>query len=183
MIVGAVRQLADWLVDPTTGVNAQLPTVPGDPTDVPAPLVTVYDATRFEWVARGSIPRAKTGDGPLLLVRGPDEADQPLWAGGESGGWADVDLRVAYVRRPEITGPSDYAVAHAYQTLRAAVRALQAKFPVPAASPVRMGVQLERPRVAFIASNEELSGKEIILCSLSVTVSAFDPWVMGATVT
>lgn len=179
MIVAAVRQVADWLVDASTGVNAQLASVPGDDADAKPPLVTVWDATRFEWVARGNVLRDKTGAGPLLLVRGPDQAELPTWAGDEAGGWASVDVRVAYVRRPTVDQPSDYVLRDAYQTLRAAVRALQAPFQDMSATNERMAVEFARPTIVFDAQQEEMSGKETILASLLVTLPAFDQWSLG----
>lgn len=182
MIVAAVRQTADWLGDATHGVNALLASVPGDVGDTAPPNVTIYDATRQDWVARGVIPRGDTGNVPLLLVRGPDEAEIPLWAGTDGGGWGDVEVRIAYVRRPGVTRASDDVLTQAYQTLRAAARSLQAQFQTMQAGPTRQGVLFERPRLRFLADQETLAGNETILASLAVTFGAFDPWVLGATI-
>lgn len=181
-VVAAVRQLADWLVVASTGVNAQLASVPKDPTDpTPAP-VTVYDSTRFAWVARGTVPRDKTGSGPLLLVTGPEEAEVPIWAGAPNGAWGDIECLISYVQRPLVTVDTDFSLTDALQTLRAAARAIQAQFQTMQEGPERMGATLERPRVRLILSNEKLEGNEVIVAMLAVTFSVADPWVAGATV-
>lgn len=186
MIVAAVRQVADWLDDGTTGVNAQLATLPPDGVLVESapPAVTVWDATRFEWVARGEVPRALTGNGPLLLVRGPDELVLPIFGGVEGGGWTDVEVLVAYVDRPSLATPSDDVLRHAYETLRAATRALQQRFNTAgAAAPERMRVSLDRPTLRFTAAQSPLQddGDEFILAGLTITIPAFDIWAMGST--
>ncbi len=181
MIVAAVRQCADWLTDATNGVNVQLASVPGDSSDVPPPLVTVWDATRFEWVSRGVVPRDRTGALPILLVRGPNAAELKAWAGASDGGWSECQVLIDYVRRPSLSSDSDYVMTHAYQTLRAVARALQAQYQT-AEIRTRNGVDLQRPTIAFTAEQEKLAGEEVVLAGLTITFSAFDPWVMGATI-
>lgn len=181
MIVAAVRQLADWLTDATHGVNVQLATVPGDGGDTPPAAVTVWDAARHDWVARGQVPRDRTGSGPLLLVRGPDEAELPLFAGQDGGGWTDLELLVAYVHRPGITTASDRALRDAYETLRAAARSLALQFPTLQASPERARVSFERPRARFLAEISTLAGEETVLATLVVSLPAFDAWALGTT--
>lgn len=57
MIVATVRMLADFLNDPTFGVNATIPTVTRDGTDsIPPNVVGIYDATRDARVAVGQLP-------------------------------------------------------------------------------------------------------------------------------
>jgi hypothetical protein len=182
MIVAAVRQVADWLVDAETGVNAQLAAAPRDATDTVPPLVTLWDATRFEWVARGEVPRDKTGHGPLLLVRGPDELDLPIFAGDAQGGYASLDVLVAYVLREDVEQPTEYALTHAYETIRAAARALQAPFNTTTTAQVRMGVTLERPTLRFSAAQSSLTdaGGDLILAGLTVTIPALDSWALGS---
>jgi hypothetical protein len=179
VIVAAVRQVADWLVNGSSGVNAQLATVPGDSADVIPPLVTIWDATRFEWVAQGRVLRDLTGSGPLLLVRGPTELEIPLFAGQQGGGWAPVDVIVAYVHRPTVEEPSEYVLRDAYQTLRAAARAIALQFPTMQASQERARVAFERPTVRFSAEQEQLDG-EVLLASLTITLPAFDEWALGS---
>jgi len=54
MILEADRLVADWLADPTNGINAQLALVPLDGSDVkPVDLATITDETRNDTVARG----------------------------------------------------------------------------------------------------------------------------------
>lgn len=184
MIVAATRFVADTLVDATAGVNVQLAALPietgaGVPDTTP-PAVLTYDATRFAWVARGIIPRAEIGNTPLLLVRGPDEAEIPLWA-GEAAGWVPLKIRVAYVGKPsESVTPSDRALFHAYETARAAARCLALKFQNMAAALERNRVSFERPTVVFLSEQEELAGKENILAQLEVTLPSFDRWALGA---
>lgn len=181
MIVSASRQVADWLSDAATGVNVQLNSVPGDASDVRPPNVTVWDATRFEWVAKGVVPRDRTGALPLLLIHVPQEQQVTAWAGDDTAGWVPVTVIVDYVRRPELTATSDFVVTHALQTLRAAVRALQAQYQT-ADTRVRNGVDLSRPAYRIVAEQQKLAGEELILATLEVTLGAFDPWVMGATI-
>lgn len=181
MIVAATRQVADWLVHPTTGVNAQLAAAPNDPTDTTPPLVTVWDATRFEWVARGEIPRDKTGNGPLLLVRGPDAAELPIALTQGEGGYTPIDVLVAYVVREDVDQPTEYALTHAYETLRAVARALQAVFNTTTTPQSRMGVVLERPTLRFSAEQTPLAeaGGDLILAGVTITIPALDSWALG----
>jgi hypothetical protein len=185
MIVAAVRQVADWLVDGSAGVNAQLQSLPTDGTVVASnpPLVTVWDATRFEWVARGAVPRSLTGNGPLLLVRGPDELELPIFGGTGEGGWANVDVLIAYVDRPNLEVPNDYVLTHAYETLRAVARAMQQRFNTFTAAPERLRVSLDRPTLRFSAAQAPLQddGDEFVLAGLTITIPAFDIWAMGST--
>jgi hypothetical protein len=181
MIVAATRQVADWLVHPTTGVNAQLASAPRDPSDTTPPLVTVWEATRFEWVARGEIPRDKIGDGPLLLVRGPDAAELPIALTQGDGGLAPIDVLVAYVVRDRVEQYTDFALAHAYETIRAIARALQAVFNTTGTRQVRMGVELERPTLRFSAEQIPLTeaGGDLILAGVTITIPARDTWALG----
>lgn len=181
MIVSAVRQIADWLADAATGVNTQLAALPLEAVDSPPPLVTVWDATRFDWVARGVVPRDRTGKLPLLLVHVPSEQELSAWAGDPQGGARSLTVLVDYVRRPQLEPDSDYLVSHAMQTLRACARALQAPF-TSVDTRTRTGVDLGRPSFRILAAQEKLAGEETIVATLEVTLLAFDPWVMGATV-
>jgi hypothetical protein len=58
----AVRMLADRLADADEGVNAISAFVPRFTGDEVPPEVTIYDATRTGWVARGKVPKGEDGD-------------------------------------------------------------------------------------------------------------------------
>lgn len=72
MRLEAVRIVADWLKDPTNGVNALLPGVLRDIGDDLPPLLAegpddlaaVYDVTRHEWVRKRQDPPAR----PCLYI-------------------------------------------------------------------------------------------------------------------
>lgn len=179
MIIPAIRQVADWLVDADTGVNKQLATVPGDPGEPVPNLVTVWDASRFPWAATGEVPRELTNAGPLLLVSGPEDAEFPTWPGDDRGGWTDIEVLVAFVARPGIDVPPEYKLRDAYQTLRAAVRALQAPFQTMQSGPTRASVEFARPVVRFSSAQVPLVGSEMMLAGLTVILPAFDAWALG----
>lgn len=177
MIAAAVRQVADWLGDATTGVNALLATVPKDVADAVPANVTIYDETREPWVARGTVPRTKTGTGPLLLVRGPDAVELPVFSG-----YTPCEVQVLYVRRaPAATVESDDAVRDVYQTMRAIARSIALQYDTQEANPTRMSVGLDRPTLEFRRQTAPLAPDgELITGVMSLTFPAIDPWAMAA---
>lgn len=181
MNVAAVRQTADWLADATTGVNALLASVPRDVGDPAPPDVTIYDETTAPWVARLSVPRGKTGNGPLLLVRGGDEVLLPLFGDQGDGGWTAFEVLVAYVRRaPVETVESDDAVRDCLQTLRAAARSIALQYQTQEAAPRRTHVDLARPTLRLVRDNSRVED-ELIYAMLAITFPAADSWAMAAT--
>ncbi len=185
MIVAAIRQTADWLSHATTGVNALRANVPRDTGEAAPGAVTIYDETREAWVARGQVPRAKTGTGALLLVRGPDELEVPLFGGEPSGGFTDCEVRVLYVRRALAASvESDDAVRDVYQTLRVCARSLALQYTTQVAAPARNGVDLHRPAVRLLRGVVPLDPAapdgELVVGALSITYPAVDPWAMAA---
>lgn len=67
----AILLVSRRLADVVAGVNVLLATIPLDPSDGARPrpaAVDVYNEVEENWVARGTIPRDKLGNGPLLLV-------------------------------------------------------------------------------------------------------------------
>lgn len=182
MIVAAVRELADWLSAAPAGVNAQLATVPRDVGDPVPPSVTVHDETRESWVARGVVPRGSLGNGPLLIIRGPDDLQLPLWTDQGSGGFTPLELRVGYVRRAaQASVDTDDALRDCYQTLRAAARVIALKYQTPLTGVTRTQVTLDRPTVQLLRAVEALEGEELILAQLAVSFPAVDPWAMATT--
>lgn len=184
MIAAAVRQVADWLGDATTGVNALRASVPGDSGEAAPAAVTIYDETREPWVARGTVPREKTGTGPLLLVRGPDEAGVPIF-GSQGGGYAECEVLVCYVRRAPAAGStaveSDDAVRDVYQTVRIIARSIALQYDTQEANPSRMSVGLDRPTLRFLRQSAPLAPDgELITGMLAITFPAVDPWAMAA---
>lgn len=184
MIAAAVRQVADWLGDGTTGVNALLASIPKDVGDTAPASVTIYDETREPWVARGTVPRAKTGTGPLLLVRAGDEVELPIFPTQGSGGYASCEVVVCYVRRAPATGTtaveSDDAVRDVYQTMRAVARSLALQYDTQEANPSRQSVCLDRPTVRFLRQSASLAPDgEVITGMCSITFPAVDPWAMA----
>lgn len=75
MILETVRILADWLADPTYGLNAVRPSVPKDTDVTDFPTVQVFDSTRDGRVTRGGVPNLEPADFPCVLV---SPADQPI---------------------------------------------------------------------------------------------------------
>lgn len=188
MKVAAIRQTADWLAHVVTGVNALLATVPRDVGEAAPPNVTVYDETRDDWVARGTVPRKKTGNGPLLLVRGPEEVQLPIFGTQEAGGYTPIDVLVLYIRRAAAAGASavesDAAVRDVYQTSRAIARSIALQYTTQQANPSRMSVGLDRPTLRFLRQGGPLDPQqpdgELITGIVSITYPAVDPWAMAA---
>ena len=81
MLLETVRIIADWLTDPTYGVNAVRLTVPKDAGVSDFPAVTVLDSTRNGAVARGGVPNLAANQFPALLVT---PADQPVEQNGST---------------------------------------------------------------------------------------------------
>jgi hypothetical protein len=185
VIVAAVRQVADWLADLTTGVNALLASVPKDVGDPAPPNVTIYDETRDAWVAVGVVNRAAGNAGPLLLIRGGDGQELPLFPTQGDGGYVPCEVLIAYVRRAIVNQatpvPTDDAVRDALQTMRAVARSLALQYTAQQANPRRTQVDLDRPSIRLDRSQEKLGESELILMSLSVTLPALDSWSMGVT--
>lgn len=181
MIVDGVRQTAVWLADATTGVNALRSSVPRDSGEAAPPAVSIYDETRSAWVARGVVPRGKTGSGALILVRGADETDVPLFP-GEGGGFTPLGVRIAYVRRADVSlVESDDAVRDALQTLRICARSIASQWLSQQAMPTRNQVDFDRPLFKIVRSAEELAGDDLILAEAHITYPAVDTWAMAAT--
>lgn len=175
MIVDLVRQVADWLADPSTGVNVQLASLPDDVGDTTPPNVTVADETRDAWVARGVVPREKIGAGPILIVTSDKTSRIPL---STKNGRAENTVVVRYVARKAAT---DELLNDALQTLRAVGRVLALKFTSVMGSLTRNRTDLEPPEDArLIAEFEELEGDEIIAYRLEVTIPATDAWGLAA---
>ena len=91
MILETVRILADWLDDPTYGVNALASSVPRDTGVDQFPRVRVYDSTRDGRVTRGQIP--DVDNLPALVVR--DLARR------NSGGFGSLPIH-AMLRRAQL---------------------------------------------------------------------------------
>lgn len=186
MIVAAIRQTADWLAHASTGVNALLASVPKDVTDTVPANVTIYDETRDAWVARGQVNRTKTGTGPLLLVRGPDELEVPIFGTQGDGGASPCEVRVLFIRRaPAASVESDDAMRDVYQTLRACARSLALQYDTQEAAPARNSVDLHRPTLRVLRGTVPLDPSkpdgELITGALSITYPAVDPWAMAST--
>ena len=183
-MAAAVRQVADWLGDATYGVNAVRASIPKDVADSAPAAVTIYDETRDAWVARGQVPRTKTGTGPLLLVRAGDDTPMPIFPTQGNSGFAPVEVLVCYVRRAPAAGSteaeSDDAVRDIYQTMRACARALAVQYDTQEANPTKMSVGLDRPTLRFLRQSAPLSPDgELITGMLSITFPAIDPWAMA----
>lgn len=185
MIVPAVRLTADALAHLTTGVNALLAAVPRDVGDAAPGDVTVYDETRDAWVARGTVPRTKTGNGALLLVRGPDDLDLPLFGSQGDGGWTPCEVRVLHIRRALAASvESDDAVRDMYQVFRACARVIALLFDSQSDLLVRNSVHLNRPSLRMLRGVAPLDPNkpdgELITGALAITYPAVDPWAMAS---
>jgi hypothetical protein len=71
MILETIRLLAAALADGTTGINAQLATVPRDSGDPQPPNVTVVEETTSPWAARGVNPQEITTPYAVVSQAGP----------------------------------------------------------------------------------------------------------------
>lgn len=178
MITDVLRQVADWLADPVTGVNEQLLVVPQDPNEGAVPPVTIRDETRAGWVGRGVVPRERVAGGPLLLVRlGQEGADIPLLTQGEFPR-TTVPVDVWYLASRVET---ELVATHALQTLRAVQRVLALQFTAVMGALSRNVTDLEAPvlgRVEMVL--EPLAGDEQVVARLTFAVPAVDPWGLAA---
>ena len=178
MITDVLRQVSDWLDDDTTGVNAQLASLPQDAGEPAVPRVWVKDETRVGWVARGVLPREKLGGGPVLLVRlGAEGAGVPL-ATQDAFPRESVPVEVWYFAAKAET---ELLVTQAFQTLRAAARVLAARFGPVMGALSRNATELEAPeqgRIELVL--EQLAGDEQVVARLTFAVPAVDPWGLAA---
>lgn len=172
-----IRQHADWYADGPAGVNAQRPNVPRDVGVAAPPAVTVYDATRHAWVARGTVPRDKTGSGALLLVDGTEEFQTWVRSQDIQGGGSLVGVRARYVARKKQT---ELLVMDCYHTLRCVLRVIALRFNGTTPSYTRNGTILEPPDdVRFQLPLEPLEGDELVVGELVFAHRATDPWALA----
>lgn len=132
MRLEVVRMVADWLRDPTNGVNAQIPGVPRDEGDEQPPEMPVvesedgespaiYDATRHEWVARRQDPPNL----PCLYIT----TEGPVDLHGEelTNNYRDTESpMVVAVRYLVAETDLHKGIAAGEYTLRAALRSIKA---------------------------------------------------------
>lgn len=122
MILETLRELADALSDPTTGVAAQLLVLPIDAGDARPSAPTVADETRHFNVAVGRAPATL----PALTLAFDEVVDMdPRTA--QSTKDAAVALFIRYVTREK---DAETAVQDALYTMRAAERVLD-RLPLP----------------------------------------------------
>jgi len=117
VIVETVRIIADWLTDPTVGINAVRTAVPRDTGVDVFPSVTVLDSTRDGRVGRGGVPSLLSTELPAILVSPHDSpVDQANPASRPFPPDATVSVLVRYV-----TATTDTAKAErdASQTIKA----------------------------------------------------------------
>lgn len=116
----ALRIVADWLGDPTNGINALLPAVPRDVGDAQPPNVTIQDETRHNRPARGRIPKLAATTPVVMLgaeqLQGPQEfvTDDGYFVANLSLLYAWAGSDDAYV----ITQAGFYSLRAAWWSLR-----------------------------------------------------------------
>jgi hypothetical protein len=178
VIVDVLRQVADWLGDETTGVNALLAAVPQDEGASAPPEVVIKDETRAAWVARRVIPREKVTAAPLLLVLLGEEGVQVPLSSRAAFPPGTVPVEIWYVARKTAT---EELVADAFQTLRAAGRVLAGAFSAVSGALTRNDSEIEAPQTGRIGLvMEQLSGDELVVARLTLAVPAVDPWGLAA---
>lgn len=176
MMHDLIRAVADALADGTTGVNTLLSSVPKESGVAVPPTVTVYDASRTDWVGRGRISTEEVAAGPLLLVsaRGDTEIllDQP-----ESIVRAPLDVIIRYAMQGQA---SDTAALQAWQTLRAALRCALKVSGTTEVWPKRNGTWIDAPRRAqFVTLFDHTDGDTLVVGALILTFFALDPWALN----
>lgn len=173
-----IRQHADWYADVSAGINVQRANVPVDVGVAVPPAVNVYDSTRYAWVARGSIPRDKTGSGALILVEGVEEFQ--TWVRSEdaqAGGGSLIGVRARYVARKTQT---DVLMMDCYNTLRCVLRVIALRFNGTVTSYTRNGTLIEPPDdVRFQVPLERLEGDELVVAELLFAHRVIDPWALA----
>lgn len=172
-----IRQHAAWYSDATDGVNAQRATVPRDGGDAAPPSVTVYDSTHQAWVARGTIPRDKTGGGALLLVDGTEQFQTWVRSADVEAGGSVIGVRVRYVAKKKAT---EQLVQDCYQTLRCVLRVIALRFNGTTLDYTRNGTIISAPTdVTFQLPVERLEGDELVVGELIFAHRALDPWALA----
>lgn len=171
----AVRMIADWFLDATSGVNVLLSVVPKEAGDTP-PNVTVVDSTRNAWVSRIETLREKIVVGsPLLAVSLFDDVSCKNNPQLLIQAWQDADSVVS-VRY--ITGNTDAAIAEreASYTMRC-VRSsllLLGQHTNLAASRTRNLVRIKRVEDIRVVPTMEVVQDVAIFGGLSVSLAMQD---------
>lgn len=172
-----IRQHADWYADGAAGINAQRTNVPVDVGVAVPPAVTVYDSTRYAWVARGTIPRDKTGSGALILVEGVEEFQTWVRSEDLQAGGSLVGIRARYVARKKQT---DVLLLDCYNTLRCILRVVALRFNGTTMDYTRNGTVISPPDdVRFQLPLERLEGDELVVAELLFAHRAIDPWALA----
>lgn len=141
MELETVRIFADWLQDPTNGVNALLPTTPRDAGDVQPPAFpngSICDSTRHGWVAR----RAFGHDTPATLPALAVFAESIIMDGDVETVLRDAQgqLIIGYCMNKSAT---EQGTRDALYTLRTVIRSIrQLEQPANADSRLRNSVRL-----------------------------------------
>ncbi len=122
MMVEVIRLVADALADASTGVNAQIATLPlRSGESAPTLIASIVDETRTGWVARGEFPRDSLASGPVLAVY---QAGDVSMDGERTATHRDVvlDIGVRLIAPAEL---SESGTTQLLDTLRAVQRALR----------------------------------------------------------
>lgn len=139
-----VRIVADWLANLTSagaGVNALLNSVPLDGGDSAPPPVTVYDATRDNWVARKLLPNDETITLPAVAVflLAPAQVDGEVGQTVQDGTFS---LAIAYLFQKSDTKSGVQAALYTKRAIRQSLNRLHALTTAAAAARVRNNIHL-----------------------------------------
>lgn len=168
MILETTRIIADWLSDPTYGINAVRTSVPKDTGVSDFPAVTVLDSTRDGRVARGGVPNLEPCEFPCVLVTPADQPGTMQRAGIKPGGYMTMTVLIRYATREIDTA---HAERDASQTLKCIVRQLPLLFRVAGneAYRARAEVQLHALEDLSIATLYESTNDTTVTGGVLVT--------------
>lgn len=176
MIVDAIAQVAAWLADPTTGVNAINGSVPGEASTA-IPDVTWYDANTTAWAARGVLERDQMTTAWIGVVS--RFGDMEMGALAETHRAApEVPVLVRFAARETV---SSTIVRQGEQLVRCARRAIAVHFnDATFADLTRNGVCFDAPRFRVLDIWQQ-PGDDAVVGALMVYLPTLDNWALGGT--
>jgi hypothetical protein len=185
--VAAELLVARRLAHETKGVNAMLAELPMDTSDGdrPAPAdVTIYNEIEDNWVARGTVPRKKTGNGPLVLVRRAPTEQESVSLGMAEVDSADqphIGVLIEHIERKENAGDDTDGVASgardSIDTMRCCERCLHVWFAetTPAEREFAGARVLDGGPVVHVPLQTKL-GSDYCSAGLVLTLRTTDRW-------
>ena len=171
MILETLDLLADWLNDPTNGVNAKLAAVPRSGTDtVPPDLALIVAETRDFGAALGQLPD-QDADYPCLLVSQSGDGSQfdPHAKQGVRDAEIDVLIRYGAKEAQAAKGSRD-----ALYTFRAVQRSVEAWMESVEANRERNGIYVWFCTSMVVLSVWQQGEGKVVTCAMRLRFKVRD---------